>query len=713
MAITSTEIGKRIDANQSDIKKKRSHHFALGIVVEALGLTHSQDIGTALGSDLHKTVDTVKKYLSNSNRAAGRVANIISDIRAHLPHYLDFDSSRESFEDALSAFRSDIKSRKITATELVDLVYEDVKKHGIKRSYVKNTVHWSHTKEFHIPVSEKILKVLESIDSRANCKGVLFSSYKAFYDKACANARVGESTNQYEYIDELSEKQKRKLINCRVTAALRTSNAPSSYLRNYLRKLSDLPMDFQKAIPEINSFKTTGFVGGRSGNVQQKSRWKVKNQINADSAEATILNKFGREHKECRTGNNTWAIFGAFFAYQTLPEVVDTSYFQEKAKTPLSDEELAYILPNFKGKGRSRDSVSFFSLLDMVLVQEYYEHCVQSGMIRNFISFTKSINALFTSEKSYFTTSVWASKASSDYLVEQGYISSQADLDAYLEEYKESIGQMKLSAENDFKDKSESMDNIDFILARERPLSFSIEVYLNAKSKYMEDASLKSKLGHYRNLLVQHLEIYNPLRASSLAALTIPKKSGTLRPITKLELVSPEGRIKAGANYRIVFDKSNFKNIYSALQEDYEADFPVEVEDDLRRYLEVRELYLERHNATSDYLLIPTKNKDYYHPEKGMSPESISTAFKNFVIEFRPVGDYRFTPYRIHSNRHIVATNFLRENPENYVVVAEILHDNIETVLKRYANFSTAKGLESQRQLVQTMMESVNSRRAC
>lgn len=40
---------------------------------------------------------------------------------------------------------------------------------------------------------------------------------------------------------------------------------------------------------------------------------------------------------------------------------------------------------------------------------------------------------------------------------------------------------------------------------------------------------------------------------------------------------------------------------------------------------------------------------------------------------------------RLHALRHIVATVFLMRNPGQYALVAELLHDKLETVLKHYA----------------------------
>ncbi|MDQ1274405.1 MAG: hypothetical protein QG591_3035, partial [Planctomycetota bacterium] len=42
--------------------------------------------------------------------------------------------------------------------------------------------------------------------------------------------------------------------------------------------------------------------------------------------------------------------------------------------------------------------------------------------------------------------------------------------------------------------------------------------------------------------------------------------------------------------------------------------------------------------------------------------------------------------------RHIIATEYLKNNPNGYQVVANILHDKLETVLGEYAHLKIADG---------------------
>ena len=46
-----------------------------------------------------------------------------------------------------------------------------------------------------------------------------------------------------------------------------------------------------------------------------------------------------------------------------------------------------------------------------------------------------------------------------------------------------------------------------------------------------------------------------------------------------------------------------------------------------------------------------------------------------------------------HAFRHVIATDHLRRNPGDYLNVATLLHDKLETVLKSYGHLRVADGL--------------------
>ena len=52
------------------------------------------------------------------------------------------------------------------------------------------------------------------------------------------------------------------------------------------------------------------------------------------------------------------------------------------------------------------------------------------------------------------------------------------------------------------------------------------------------------------------------------------------------------------------------------------------------------------------------------------------------------------TPFRGHAIRHIIATDYLKRNPGDYITVAKLLHDELSTVLREYAHLQVDDSLK-------------------
>jgi hypothetical protein len=724
VAITTDELKTRIDIAEKDPKRRSSHKAAVNALIDALNLNIDDDISPFITGELSSTIEKVKSYLRDKQGLSlKRISNITSDIRNQLIPYTELDSASDSFSSVYSEYRDKLKQDSKPPCRHIEEIYDELKEvkvngTGIKLSYIKTSVHGTffraaqHANSLKsiYPISDKFLVILRVLDKRFEMQDRLVGAYQKYINQSRGSRRVGASILVHDYVKEPSAKQARVIISNRASIALRMNKAGSSYLKNYFSRTEDLTDQFTKSILEINSYKTTGIVAGRSANLPRTKRWKTIDTIPSDSSEAKVLNQFGRGHRKSRSAENFWSQIGAFFSFQTMPTLPDKSLFRGIAKTPLTDDEISYVLPSYTGLGVLREDVNFFSLLSLGLISDFYDYCTSSDSPQRFIKFASSFNALLNDSDSYFLISKFAKKNAVEYLQSISEIENEVELPAILNEIKKSLSDMQITIDSDFKNKSESFDNISFILDREVPLSFLAEVYKSAEAHYVKDLTLQTQFVHCRNLLLTHFQMHNPLRVSSLVGLTIPKKNGALRPLNSLSLVSENGKVgenqKVGEKplYQIVLDKNHFKNIRSALDDNYIANFPLAVEEDLHTYLEIRELWLKSNNVSSDFLFVSGRRKGIQNAHKPMSRNSLSSAFKRFVTTYRPTGEYGYRPFGLHSNRHIVATNYLRENPEHYVVVAEILHDKIETVLKTYAHLSTSKGLSNQEFLVQRVM---------
>ncbi|MFS2135763.1 site-specific integrase [Duganella sp. Dugasp56] len=165
---------------------------------------------------------------------------------------------------------------------------------------------------------------------------------------------------------------------------------------------------------------------------------------------------------------------------------------------------------------------------------------------------------------------------------------------------------------------------------------------------------------HKRNALLLALLLSNPLRVRSLASLTwLPNGQGSLRgsSITGWRIVLLPVQLKNGGSQ---------KRTYSVKVADW-------VKPLLDEYMEeYRDTLLEGKN--SQYLLVGDK--------KGGIWLGLSSTVLKLTRRYIP-GSPGFGP---HAFRHLVATTWLRQNPGDFLTVAELLNDSLATVLANYAH---------------------------
>ncbi|WP_158238575.1 tyrosine-type recombinase/integrase [Pollutimonas subterranea] len=168
-----------------------------------------------------------------------------------------------------------------------------------------------------------------------------------------------------------------------------------------------------------------------------------------------------------------------------------------------------------------------------------------------------------------------------------------------------------------------------------------------------------------RDALLLALALSNPLRHRTL---TITKY---VAPGVVSEYETNLFQTEKGS-WRLQFFSGDFKNDRSK-QIEYDAPLPQALSKRIEEYLAEYRPVLVRRNPTAPWVfpnLHGNKHKDV--------GQLIATIAQNYIPE---VGRLR-----MHALRHIVATDFLNRNPGQYTVIASLLHDNLETVLKHYAH---------------------------
>lgn len=185
-------------------------------------------------------------------------------------------------------------------------------------------------------------------------------------------------------------------------------------------------------------------------------------------------------------------------------------------------------------------------------------------------------------------------------------------------------------------------------------------VRINADAANAPPGSI-NEARHKRNALVLALLLSNPMRARTLTSLTwVPNGHGTVRG-------SPtEG-------WRIQLEPVHLKTGNSKQSRGYSVKVADWVKPMMDEYIEEYRSTLLA-GRTSPYLLVGDKNGEIW--------EGLSRTVQLLTRRYIP-GSPGFGP---HAVRHLVATDWLRKHPGDFLTVAELLNDNLTTVLENYAH---------------------------
>jgi len=168
-----------------------------------------------------------------------------------------------------------------------------------------------------------------------------------------------------------------------------------------------------------------------------------------------------------------------------------------------------------------------------------------------------------------------------------------------------------------------------------------------------------------RDALLVAISLSNPLRRRTLTIMKYVKLGESSVYLSNL-YQSEDG------NWRLRFLKGDFKNDGSK-DDDYDVPLPKALGARIEEYLDLYRPVLIRRNPDAPWVFPNLHGKK--HKDVG---KLIASVAQNYIPEVSRL--------RAHAMRHIVATDFLNRNPGHYTVVAALLHDKLETVLKHYAH---------------------------
>lgn len=183
-----------------------------------------------------------------------------------------------------------------------------------------------------------------------------------------------------------------------------------------------------------------------------------------------------------------------------------------------------------------------------------------------------------------------------------------------------------------------------------------------------------------------------------------PLRSRNFKEMRWVEKPNPQDRGNlyraADGSWRLHFEPSDFKNERGAAKEAYDVAVPRVLHPLIELYLTKARPILLRSAVATDRVFI-SRDGD---PFKGAGLGSVVLSLTGRHVQ----DDIDSLGFRAHAFRHIVATAWLRAHPKDYLTVAHILHDSLQTVLDNYAHHKPGDGLELYNDWLSTKIPPIN-----
>lgn len=228
----------------------------------------------------------------------------------------------------------------------------------------------------------------------------------------------------------------------------------------------------------------------------------------------------------------------------------------------------------------------------------------------------------------------------------------------------------------------EPCEPIQDILAAKAPLAEVMKMLATLKRNPPPATCFKTKAVWYRDVLLLSFLTANPLRAQHFSTMTYRQDAtGNL--------------YKSGMSWHYRASSEEFKNSPG----DYDVELPEYVGVAIEDYLRDGRPHLYC-AAESECVFMPARcgpqtSTDATGTELPTRPVMWTTEAIGIRVRLITKGLRNGLPgFGPHAIRHIVATDYLKRYPGAYKLVAHLLNDSLETVIKEYGHVSPQDGLE-------------------
>ena len=380
---------------------------------------------------------------------------------------------------------------------------------------------------------------------------------------------------------------------------------------------------------------------------------------------------------------------GAFYGWLMLPDeltkaadhVRDNLVEGERRLIP---QELERLAPYFLGKGLSVEQLSVAHFLDPEMQSDFMEWRKRRGLVEDvgYVNDARSLLEPICGFVSQQVEYVWDYHGINISPVdmsgpdgEQNYLLAVAKWKSRCAMWLEPLASLVPDV---IKSKERVRAKLAPILGND-DLMGVLQNMVNRHANSRHTTTIDSKAKGSFNLAVWHRDqlllrmmISNPLRNRNYREMTyMSNNKGNLYQ-------------KNGLEWWIRFNPEDFKNERGAANIPYDVPLPKEVWPYVRNYIASSRpiLLAGRSNTNNVFLTIAGETLD---------AGAISGVIFGLTSRYMPeeLGSFAI---RTHAFRHIIATAWLREHPEDYLTVALILHDRIQTVINNYAHIKASDG---------------------
>lgn len=315
--------------------------------------------------------------------------------------------------------------------------------------------------------------------------------------------------------------------------------------------------------------------------------------------------------------------------------------------------------------------------------------CSDSDLVLDFLQFMRSRCGVYNGQSQYVLAS-FKSMLRPDY----GYLwqftkygkkfwKGELDKPAWQEHCKEAYEHLSGTTKNMedaglFKRSRSPVDPIKNILDMQHPI-LALKQLARRMELSLPPPEWKSELAVFkRDILIIKMMTSNPLRVSNFSIMTYRKdNAGHLYQ-------KPDG------SWWLTFSPEEFKNQRGAAKEPYDMRLSPLVWGDIQEYLGKHRQYLAGAQET-DYVFRPKLSSCRSYQLDMFDPDNLCVGIQKRTKMFIP----NCAGFRSHAFRHIVATDFIKNHPESFLIAASILHDQIKTVMNNYSHLKKADSFET------------------